>query len=431
MRRFDWANICRWMITIALGYVMFLPVGHNTILLPSLGLIFAASLTLAIKGRRTIAGPAAIPILIVIAVGVYGSLIGISNPGVANGALVWIVAPILFGTWVWAGDKKLIRMVMFAAVIVTILISVIAVAYVALSMAGIRVPQWIVTQLELNYNGNSFGATAITLYGLSTLVATGPMWLTASLLPQHPLLPKKPLVMVAGALSLLVSLLAGRSALTVVAIVVPVGAWVVWRIYSRRLPRSLRMKIAPLGVVVVVIVGILGAAAVGTNGFTRALKRLISVVTGTGQTISEKIRAEQSDQLVHAWFNSPIFGHGFGATIAGYSREEARPWNFELQYHLILFQVGLLGAVVLAIGVTFAILGLWRAVRMQPAMLAPVLVAAAGAAAMLVANASNPYLQAPGNMWPVYFVLMMLNVSLVPKRNAEGQEPSVPVAAIN
>jgi len=144
----------------------------------------------------------------------------------------------------------------------------------------------------------------------------------------------------------------------------------------------------------------------------RAFNRVFSSIAGEAQTSSDRKRSIESTELIHAWLQSPVFGRGWGATVNGYLRDRARPWNFELQYHLILFQVGAIGMLILLIALSSAISGAVRVIQKQPDILPVLLAVSAGAGSMLVANASNPYLQAPGNMWPVYLFLLVVNVVL-------------------
>lgn len=412
-----WASAGRWTSCACLAYLMVRPVGFDAVLLPVLALLGIVSLLTVILQRSRPARESLIAVASVVLVGIYGTAVGFENPGVSSGALVWIVAPIIFGAWMFAGDRQAVKMILWTSAGATIFVSILILVYV-LGESRILpqlLPTFVIEQGGFSFDHSARASTAITFYGLSTLVATAPMWLTAALLPRHELLPPKAVSIVAGVLALGATLVAGRAALTVVAVVVPLVVWLVWWLSTSRNRRSRWLTLAPLAAVVTAAAGIAALALSGISGLQQPFIRLLSVFTGQGQSASERIRAVQASKLLEQWLHSPIFGHGFGATIAGYARENARPWNFELQYHLVLFQVGLFGALVLAVGTAFAILGLCRAVRRQPEMLSPVLVGAAGAAAMLMANASNPYLQAPGNMWPVYFALMLLNVILRPE----------------
>lgn len=415
MSSVNWPMVCRWIITVGLGYVMAIPVSHNAVLLPTLALIGLASLALVILERKRPARATVIVVGLTIAVGVYGALIGLGNPGVSNGVLVWVVAPVLFGVWAVAGDERLVRMVLWAAATVTLALSVLALVYVGMAFLGFHVGGGILrSTLGMSFEWQKGGQPSIGMYGLSTLVATCPIFLTAMLLPAHRLLPPRLLTGAAGVLSFLASIVAGRAAITLVALAVPVVAWVAWRIVSRRQPRGRIQAIAPFAVAAAAVVAVAALTALGNSSVLKAIDRVGSIISGTGQTTDDHIRSVQIGELLNAWAKNPVFGHGLGAVIPGYERSVARPWNFELQYHLILFQTGLIGALLMLIALVVAVLALVKAFRVAPEMTPVLIVVSAGALAMLIANASNPYLQAPGNMWPVYFVLMLTNLILVP-----------------
>lgn len=57
---------------------------------------------------------------------------------------------------------------------------------------------------------------------------------------------------------------------------------------------------------------------------------------------SDDERTIQGPYLMHAFMQSPIFGSGFGG-YAGYQRSDDRPWTYELTYHRLLFNLGIVG----------------------------------------------------------------------------------------
>ena len=105
-----------------------------------------------------------------------------------------------------------------------------------------------------------------------------------------------------------------------------------------------------------------------------------------------------------------ILGAGFRAIADDYARDSEKPWVSELQFHLLLFNVGLVGVTIcLAILVT-GMLFLRRASARCPELVPTLVATSTGAIAMLIANATNPYLQAPGHQWAVFFPLAVAAV---------------------
>jgi O-antigen ligase len=116
-----------------------------------------------------------------------------------------------------------------------------------------------------------------------------------------------------------------------------------------------------------------------------------------------------------AFAGKPLFGYGLGASVpTGYYRAADRPYLFELQYHQLLFTSGLAGLLLVAAAGVAAWVGIRRAARACTEHV-PVLVASAtGAAALLIVNASNPYLQAVGHGWGLALVVGVANALLDP-----------------
>lgn len=63
---------------------------------------------------------------------------------------------------------------------------------------------------------------------------------------------------------------------------------------------------------------------------------------------AEDERSIQKRFLVDSFFDYPVFGSGFGVG-AGYQRSETRIWLYELTYHQLLFNFGIVGILIIAI----------------------------------------------------------------------------------
>jgi hypothetical protein len=85
----------------------------------------------------------------------------------------------------------------------------------------------------------------------------------------------------------------------------------------------------------------------------------------------------------------------------------------------MLWSVGIVGSLALLGLSVVAVWAFVSAARADPTMLVILLATASGAVSMMIANATDPYLQAPGQMWPVYLVLMVVNIVLVGTRHRQ------------
>jgi hypothetical protein len=158
--------------------------------------------------------------------------------------------------------------------------------------------------------------------------------------------------------------------------------------------------------------GIISGGVIGA-----AWQSLSSYVTGAtfpGESAADdRLRAYQADRLVEEWSERSVFGHGFGATIDGFARDPVEPWRWELQYHGLLFQTGVVGVLLLLAGGFLTLWAVMRAARARPDLVPSLVVACTGAAGMLIGNATNPYLQAPGHVWSIFLPVAVANVMLL------------------
>jgi len=397
---------------------MLRPVSQNEILIPVLGLLGLTSLIGLLQRGRMSSSVLAV-IALMLAIGLYGSAVGVNNPGFTAGLLVWLAAPLLYGAWVLSGSERLIRGIFWTAAIATIALSGFILLYVAGNTG--RFPQIIPAALVqetgagFNIEGNT---TAIRLYGLSSLVALAPMWIVAALSRKSLLLPPRPVIIVAAILAGSAALVGGRNAIVLVSLAIP-AMWLVWRAF-----RSLPWKIPVGGFILGVFALISAPFAIGALASTPVVQRTwaaaMALFTGGNDTITQQSeRLEQAAQLIQWWKQAFVTGHGFGTIIPGYARSAERPWTFELQYHLLLAQFGLVGAIITAVLVLVSARAIILAYRARPDLSTPLTVALAAGVSMLIAHGANPYLQAPGHMWAPWLVFVIVNVALLhPTRSA-------------
>lgn len=122
--------------------------------------------------------------------------------------------------------------------------------------------------------------------------------------------------------------------------------------------------------------------------------RAAEFLTGERSDASSQDRVVQAPQLLQAFEQRPLLGSGLGATLpSGFFRAGADPYQFELSYHQILFQNGLVGLmVILGLPLLASIRALLAMRRLPDEEWALALAGVAGVAGLLVAGASNPYL---------------------------------------
>lgn len=106
---------------------------------------------------------------------------------------------------------------------------------------------------------------------------------------------------------------------------------------------------------------------------------------------SEDERTVQRPYLIGAFRESAVFGSGFGG-YAGYQRNEAKPWTYELTYHTMFFNLGIVGTgflLALFSAYFFSVIRLLKRFKSESAVPFGLLV---GFCCLLLGAYSNPYL---------------------------------------
>ena len=106
---------------------------------------------------------------------------------------------------------------------------------------------------------------------------------------------------------------------------------------------------------------------------------------------AEDERSIQSGYLISGWSRVPLIGSGFGA-YAGYKRNELRPWSYELTYHRMLYNMGLIGTTVLIALFVFYFASVIHTARRDPDLAPSATAMVVGLLSLLMGAYSNPYL---------------------------------------
>lgn len=407
----------RWVILVAFTYLLVFPTGHNPLLLAALGALGAASLALVVSGNQGIARELRLPAILSAALIVIGAVVGIGNPGWAHSLIAWVAAPVLFWTWAVALTENLIQQLLRIAAGVTIALSAVTL------VIAFTIPTGLPAALHPLLGGDSDGfglGAAVSIYGTTTLLATTPMWVVGAVLPASRCLPSRAWMIAAAGSALLAAVVSSRRATVVLALVAPVIILILFwltRDRSERVTLSRRARWCVL--FCAAAVAILVAVASLLPVVQRTMQGVVGMATGQAQAPDERLRLAQIPELWEGFLASPIWGNGIGATIDGFSRNDDRPWAFEMQYNMLLFQVGILGVAVLVAAAALVIVALWKAIKARPDLRPMFAVVAAASLSILVGNALNPMLQAPGHFWSVFLLIACINVALRSKQRAD------------
>jgi hypothetical protein len=420
----------RWAAVLLFGYILARPVSSNQVLVPVLAAMGALAAATLFFARRPLAGPLVPVLFATFAFGLAGLAAGPTNPGSMGGILVFVAAPLLYWMVATAVDERMMRAAFTVAAVVTIWLGATIALFVAQETGGLPsiLPSFLLDQYGAAFGGeygrvgaSSSDYTQIRFYGLTTLVATGPMWVASLFVPRDSLLPPQWLRALAAVTAAAGTLAAGRRALALVLVLSPLIAWLIRLLVTRgrgvSLPGRQRRTVLLGGVAVLAALSVVpGASGV----VTAAVSGLWGYVTGdpsaAGSSPDDVLRTYQARRLLDAWSESPLFGHGFGATMTDFARSFEEPWRWELQYHAILFWTGIVGVLLIVAGALLTLNAAVRGARSRPDLVPSLVVACAAATGMLIANATNPYLQAPARVWAIFLPVAIANIMLTSGR---------------
>jgi len=416
-------------------YILFRPVSNGSILLSILVGLAVLGLAAGIAGGHRIATPLLQLFGIQLLFGITFGLVGVGNPGLPDQLLTFLGFPVVFWLMIYGISEVILGRIMWTLAIGCTAVALTIISYVG-SQQGV-LPQIIPTHFLQAQTGAVFAnarignQTAIQFYGLATLAAGAPLLVASLLVPNARLLPSRRMCLIAAVTCTVAALVAGRRAIVITTMLAPALLWIASKVIGRARadrsvlsPRELavvrRRRWGLVGAMVVGVLGVgnlsLGSSTVTGSTVSKAFNALTSTFLGGSATGDSDalIRRDEARILLGGFRAHPILGNGFGATVPGYQRNPKKPWDFELQYHMLLFDTGLLGVLLALAAAGVLIHAARRAVQARPDLAGCLAVAAVGCLALLAAATSNPYLQAPGYNWALYLPLAVINVALAP-----------------
>lgn len=406
---------------LALSYVLWLPVSRVEILYPTLFVLATLGLFRALRSRMTMLVEFHLFWIVFTVVTLAWALLGsiYENPGLSHQLLIWLGGATIWGFWAAGLRLADIRPLLIVVTVVVGLLSLMMLFYVLEQYGFIPplVPRFVVVSQAAGFSVDGDGS-AIRFLSLSTLTAGAPLMMAGALVKRDKLLPPRWLLIVSAMLAIAAAYVAGRRAiLAVIPLAIIYIAIFTAFLRPRSTPSSVTRKRVSLLLISItgVVLVILFADRWRLPRPMRAMIEGVAILANapalaSSRSPSDTARSVQATRLFEGWEQHPLLGAGLGASLPdGFFRSVSRPWMFELQYHQMLLQLGLLGSGLVIVSLCIALRGIRRAALMRPEH-RPVLVASLTAAmCLLTANASNPYLQTPGHWWGAVLVIGIAN----------------------
>ena len=397
---------------IGLAYDLWRPVSAGNILYPILGAMVAIALITSVLSRLRPNPALLIASGLLFAAAAVGAVVGSwggQNPGLNQQMIQWFGTIGVWSIFANAFTVKTMRRAMVVLALMTLAVAGTIVLYVGANTGLLPsvIPESLVQGQGAGFDQTDQGS-AIRWLGLSTLAAATPLMLAAAVMGRDRILPRRIVTLPVGLLALLATAVAGRRAILVVAVVSPLLALLMRRLLTARAKR--RFTIRPVWIYLAPLILLSAISVWGTQMGVRVQQAFADTAatyfgvgqgSGTAKTADDVIRIDQSQKLLDAWATSPVYGKGLGAVLPDFARSADRPWDFELQYHLLLFNTGLIGALLCAAALGIAGRELRRTAMAHPEFVPSLVATSVAAVSLLLANASNPYMQAVGHGWGI------------------------------
>ncbi|MHB8412426.1 MAG: O-antigen ligase family protein [Candidatus Acidiferrales bacterium] len=349
--------------------------------------------------------------------GVFYILLGLieAAPGALFSSFVYVIFPLLYVIFIAAATDARIWLE---------LLKILPIAAIAIGLGTLEYLLWTVgifpnslyVAPDLVHNIVFYnGYVQMSHYSLSTLVFLVPYLVGALVVytKERASFISRKILWIAFLSGTGVALLSGRRALLIVIVLAPLLTW----FFRAKLPISIRLA-SRRQVLTTLLTGVFLVLSIGlylgrtVNLDWRGLQDL--VVGGFDSDFSQgaATRSEQFHALLSGWEEQPVLGHGLGSYTPELVRSD-RPWEYELQYNLLLFQTGLIGVALYGSGVLWLY---WKGIKMIRTgsligiHMVPVLV---GTTCFLVANAVDPYLQTFGQLWTLFLPIGLINWQMV------------------
>ena len=417
-------RILEWIQVACLAWIVWLPVSMGIVLYPALLLVAATSLLLVLwrRTRPTRAAVAVWGVYYLWAVTWTAVSAARGNEGVWHQAALWLGLPLLWGTWSLSLRAGQVRRTIIVLLGVG---SLAGLVMLLLALQGVTgspaLPTWLVELQDMRVVVSGTGEIEQNYLGLSSLVGVATFAVAAAVLPSRDTwLPHRAVLALAAAVMFAASSVSGRRGLLLVVLLVLATALLVGAVIvlaRHRTPQQVGTYAAGAAVTLAAV-AVFATTALGTNIATLAGLQPATPPDPASsssassaeeldalnqlQAESDQLRSAQFTELIDAWREQPLVGHGFGATLdSDFTRSDERPWMFEAEPLQALMNVGVLGLLVAAGPVVLLLRRSWQALA-TGRHTRSVIAGLATLFAVVLASATNPYLQAPGHGWMLF-----------------------------
>jgi hypothetical protein len=346
-------------------------------------------------------------VIVVIAWSSYGLLLG--NPGTLDFFRLYGVWPLLYYfLFLPFTNAKLVKW-FFAVSVVSLLIISVYIFYSCLKEFGF--PVFPLFEIDLGTRvGVHEGYLQVTSHNVGMLSFLVPMIVSAIMHADRVMFEKKIALIIVLLISIVAAIMSGRRAVWLTILLSPLSVWMIAGLVNKKL--SLKMSkgvlIYSIFVLIILVLGVLSLSSFSDWNPDSFLSRLDIFFEG-----GDDIRREQGKLLIASFLESPIFGKGPGIGVQSLVRSEDASWSYELTYHLLLHNLGLVGFLlffspyILLFGKVLNIVKS-RYVKVGVSVIWPLHLLNASIQ-LMISSASNPYLGSFDFLIAIFCLMIPIN----------------------
>ncbi|MEZ8547896.1 hypothetical protein AB6D12_10375 [Vibrio cyclitrophicus] len=269
------------------------------------------------------------------------------------------------------------------------------------------IPTWLLKEINLNI-GLHDGYIQNTAHHIGMLALTVPYLIVVSVYNVSKI-PKT--VSISAVLGLICIVLSSRRAIYVIVACLPfflVFFHYVTHVKTRKKSANLARFIA-----VYVFVFLFSILMFYMYYPDKAIVFYERITDAISQFTDKNIASERGLQaffLLSGFKDAPLIGSGFGGTV-DFVRNSERPWIFELSYHSLLFNVGLIGFTIFLLSFLYSfLLIIERIKRTQKENKYHVISVLVAVLSMLIVSFSNPYISSSYDFLLVNFLIPLVTL---------------------
>lgn len=219
-------------------------------------------------------------------------------------------------------------------------------------------------------------------------------------------------------LEVIAVILSGRIALWVISLISIIGVYLVEKRTGRikssdTRVSSIKKRNRKIILAIIVLIGVTFIVTKYSDKImTMANAISVKFVNSfTYNSTEDSTRRVQSYYLLKGWSDNLLLGNGMGSYCTEYIRDPVSPWDYEMTFHYVLFQGGLLGILSFVLLYGTIIIILWKAFIKRRLDYAETIPFIFGMFAIIVTSITEPYLLKSGTMWMVFIPLGIASYS--------------------